>query len=227
MSLLPAVTLDTGPDPASSIIWLHGLGADGNDFASIASELDLDGCGAVRFVFPHAPVIPITLYNGYLMRAWFDLLSDERPRPDDLPNLAINQAHIEALIAHEKARGVPANRIVLAGFSQGCVMALHTALRHPQALAGILCLSGWLACADTVAEQRNPANQDTPIFWGHGEYDNVVPLQSGIAARTTLGQLGYQVQWHQYFTEHAVCDPEILDIGAWLRKVLAKEAPKD
>ena len=222
MSLLPCVTFDTGPNPAASIIWLHGLGADGNDFAPVASQFDLDACGPVRFIFPHAPVIPVTAYNGYPMRAWFDLFTTDLVRRDDHAGLAANQAKIEALIAQEKARGIPASRIVLAGFSQGCVMALHTGLRHPEALAGIMCLSGWLAAADQTAEHRAAANQATLIFWGHGQYDNVVPMQAGSMSRSALTQLGYQIEWHQYPIEHSVSNEEIADIGAWLSKVLAK-----
>jgi len=167
MSTLPfleTIEIETAPSPQSAVIWMHGLGADGHDFAPIVRELDLSGCTGIRFVFPHAETMPVTINNGYVMRAWYDILGMDLVRREDAQGLRTSQQRIDDLIAREIARGIPAERIVLAGFSQGCAMALQTGLRYPQRLAGLMCLSGYLPLADTIADERHAANQDTAIF---------------------------------------------------------------
>lgn len=221
-TLLETIQIDTAPNPTVSIIWMHGLGADGSDFVPIVRELDLSGCPAIRFVFPHAPMMPVTMNGGYVMRSWYDiLLGEDLTRREDEGGLRQSQQSIEQLIAHEKARGIPSNRILLAGFSQGCAMTLQTGLRHSEPLGGLLCLSGYLTLADKVAEERNPANQSTPIFMAHGLGDPVIPMQRARDSKEILQQLGYQVEWHEYPMQHSVCMEEIDDISAWLKRVLA------
>ena len=224
MSLLPAIVTDTGPEPQSSIIWLHGLGASGDDFASMPHELDLRECGPVRFIFPHAPVMPVTLNNGLPMRAWYDIVELNSLTREDERGLRASQKLVEALIANEKARGVPSQRIVLAGFSQGCAMTLQTGLRHAEPLAGLMCLSGYLPLHRTVEAERHSANQHTPIFMTHGVFDPIIQLARATQSRDLLTSLGYQIEWQQYPMEHAVCEQEIAHIGTWLRKVLANPA---
>lgn len=222
-TLLDSIQIDTAPNPAVSVIWMHGLGADGSDFVPIVGELDLSGCPPIRFVFPHAPSIPVTLNNGYVMPAWYDIMNTgaDIAKREDEGGLRKSQIAIEALIAREKERGVPASRIVLAGFSQGCAMALQTGLRHPEKLAGLLCLSGYVPLADKLAEERSTANQDTPIFMAHGRGDGVIAIERAESSRDLLLSLGYQVEWHEYFMQHSVCLEEIEAIGAWLKRVLA------
>ena len=219
-SLLETIQLDTGPNPTASIIWLHGLGADGNDFVPIVHELDLIGCPAIRFVFPHAPTMPVTINNGYVMRAWYDILGADLVRREDEAGLRQSQALVEQLIEREKARGVPASRIVLAGFSQGCAMTLQTGLRHSEKLAGLLGLSGYLPLYPLIPEERHNANQDTPIFLAHGRYDPIVPIDRAEKSRDILRSLDYNVEWHEYPMQHSVCKEEIDDIGVWLKQVL-------
>ena len=224
LPLLETVEIATGDDrnnPTAAIIWMHGLGADGNDFVPIVRELDLSGLPAIRFVFPHAEAIPVTINNGYVMRAWYDILGMDLVRREDEAGLRASQARIEQLIAREVARGIPPERIVLAGFSQGCAMTLQTGLRHPQKLAGLLCLSGYLPLGDKIAAERSPANQQTPVFMAHGRGDNVVLINRAEASRELLQGLGYAIDWHEYMMPHSVCEEEIDDIGDWLRKVLA------
>jgi phospholipase/carboxylesterase len=218
---LETIQIDTAPNPSVSVIWLHGLGADGNDFVPIVNELDLSGCPGIRFIFPHAPTMPVTINGGYVMRAWYDILGTELVRHEDEGGLRNSQKLIEQLIADEKARGIPAERIFLAGFSQGCAMTLQTGLRHPEKLAGLLCLSGYLPLAATIAAERSPANQHTPIFMVHGRADPVIPLQRAEASRDHLISLGYTIEWHEYMMQHAVCMEEIEDIGAWFKRLLA------
>ena len=219
MNTLPAIELETGPNPTASIVWMHGLGADGNDFVPIARELDLDAVGPVRFVFPNAPHIPVTLNGGYVMPAWYDIHPD-RSREDEA-GLRRSQGQIEALIAREKARGVPAGRIVVAGFSQGCAMALMTGLRHAEPLAGIVGLSGYLPLAAQTAAERHAANAATPVFLAHGTHDPMVVLPRATASRDALLALGYAVTWHDYPMEHTVCLEEVQDLNQWLLRVLA------
>lgn len=219
--MLETIEIETAPNPTASVIWLHGLGADGNDFVPIVHELDLTGCPAIRFVFPHATVMPVTINGGYVMRAWYDILSADVVKREDEAGLRKSQGSIEKLIANEIARGTPANRIVLAGFSQGCAMTLQTGLRHPEQLAGLLCLSGYLPLSEVIAAERHPANQRTPIFMAHGRADPVIPVQRAEQSRDFLTSLGYGIEWHEYTMQHSVCTEEIDDIGAWLSRVLA------
>ena len=219
-SALETIQVDTGPNPTASVIWLHGLGASGDDFVPIVRELDLTGLPAIRFIFPHAPTMPVTVNNGYVMRAWYDIVGADLSRREDEKGLRASQAMVEQLIAQEKARGVPAERIVLAGFSQGCAMTLQTGLRHPEKLAGLLCLSGYVPLHTTIAAERNAANQQTPIFLAHGRGDQVIPVIRAEQSRDLLKSLGYDVEWHEYMMPHSVCQEEVDDIGAWFRRVL-------
>jgi phospholipase/carboxylesterase len=218
---LPSVEIETAPDPAASVIWLHGLGADGNDFVPIIPELKLPRALAVRFVFPHAPVRKVTLNNGAAMRAWYDIASADLNNRADIAGVRQSQTDVEALIARETSRGIAAARIVLAGFSQGGVIALHTALRHPERLAGAIALSTYLVLADRLAEEAAAANRDLPIFMAHGTADPVVRFEWGDSSRRSLVANGYRVDWHTYRMEHSVCMEEIQAIGAWLVKTLA------
>ena len=220
-TLLETIELDSAANPTVSIIWMHGLGADGNDFVPLVKELDLRGCPGIRFIFPSAGTMPVTINNGYVMRAWYDILVSDLVRREDESGLRASQAQIEALIAREKARGIPANRIILAGFSQGCAMALQTGLRHPEKLAGLMCLSGYLPLADKTAAERTPASLETPIFMAHGTADPVVQLPRAQQSRDLLTGLGYQIEWHEYYMQHSLCQEEIDAIGTWLKKVLA------
>jgi phospholipase/carboxylesterase len=218
---LETIEIESAPNPTASVIWLHGLGADGNDFVPIVRELDLTGCPAIRFVFPHADAIPVTVNGGYVMRAWYDILGADIAKREDEAGLRKSQIAIEALIANEIACGIPANRIILAGFSQGCAMTLQTGLRHPEKLAGLLCLSGYVPLHAVLAAERHPANQHTPIFLVHGRSDPIIPIQRAEQSRDLLTSLGYRVEWHEYMMQHSVCAEEIDDISAWLKRVLA------
>ena len=218
---LETIQLDTGPNPTVSVIWLHGLGASGDDFVPIVGELDLSGLPAIRFIFPHAPTMAVTINNGYVMRAWYDIIGADLTRREDESGLRASQAMVEQLIAQEKARGVAAGRIVLAGFSQGCAMTLQTGLRHPEKLAGLLCLSGYVPLNATVDAERHPANQDTPIFMAHGRGDQVIPVLRAEQSRDLLRSLGYDIEGHEYLMAHSVCQEEVEDISAWFRRVLA------
>ncbi|MDO8459087.1 MAG: dienelactone hydrolase family protein [Burkholderiaceae bacterium] len=224
-NLLERIELESAPHPSAAVIWLHGLGASGDDFAAIVPELDLSGCPAIRFVFPHAPVMPVTLNSGYVMPAWYDIFGTElgagAVRREDAAGIYASQQAVEALIANEVARGISPANIVIAGFSQGCAMALHVGLRHPATLAGIMALSGYLPLADTVATELSPANAHTPIFMAHGTQDPVVMLSRAVASRDALVGLGYPVQWHTYPMPHSVHPQEIADISGFLQQVLA------
>ena len=217
---LETIQIDTAPNPTASVIWMHGLGADGSDFVPIVRELDLSGCPPIRFIFPTAQTMPVTVNGGYVMRAWYDIFAPDLVRREDEPGLRNSQALVEELIAAEKARGVPASRIVLAGFSQGCAMTLQVGLRHAEPLAGLMCLSGYLPLAAKLADERHAANQDTPIFMAHGTLDPVVVLARAQQSFEALAALGYQVEWHDYPMQHSVCGEEVEDIGAWLKNVL-------
>lgn len=219
---LDAIEHETGSEPDASIIVLHGLGADGNDFVPLCDQFDLRSVGAVRYIFPHAPVRPVTINGGYRMRAWFDVLSFERGKNEDEAGLRESQAEIAALIDAEIARGVPASRIVLMGFSQGCAMTLMTGLRYPQRLAGLVGLSGYLPLSDSVSAERSEANADVPVFLAHGAADPVIPFSRAEAARDVLTGLGYPVEWRPYSMVHTVIPQELLDIHAFLLKVLAR-----
>ncbi|AMM23413.1 alpha/beta hydrolase [Variovorax sp. PAMC 28711] len=220
----PPIEIETGPHPTATVILMHGLGADGNDFVPIAGELDLSSVGPVRFVFPNAPVIPVTINGGYEMPAWYDIAVADLVLREDEAGLRRSQAAIETLIAAEKARGIPASRIVVAGFSQGSAMALMTGLRHTERLAGIVGLSGYLPIAATTAAERQAANHDTPVFLGHGTRDGVVTIARGHQTRDALVALGCAVEWHDYPMEHSVCMEEIADLNAFLLRVFAPGA---
>ena len=219
-TLLPRVELESASNPTSAVIWLHGLGADGHDFAGLVPELDLSNCPPIRFVFPHAPSMPVTVNGGYVMPAWYDILGPNLVSQQDAAGIQASERAIVALIAHEVALGIPAERIVLAGFSQGCAMALHTGLRLPQRLAGIMALSGYLPLADRLAAERHPANAQTPVFMAHGTQDPVVVIARGEASRDALAALGQPVAWHSYPMPHSLHPQEISDISAFLAQVL-------
>ena len=214
--ILPAVEHETAPAPTHSIIWLHGLGADGNDFAPIVPELVDPAWPPLRFVFPHAPVRPVTVNNGVPMRAWYDIAGFDLVARQDEAGVRASIAAVEALIARENERGVPSERIVLAGFSQGGAVALAAGLRHVRTLAGIVALSTYVPIHASLALERDPANATTPIFFGHGTADPVVVLQRGVDSRNLLQAMGYAVDWHTYPMGHAVCAQEIADLRAWL-----------
>ena len=218
---LESIELETGPQPAASIVVLHGLGADANDFVPLARELDLSAVGPVRYVFPHAPTMPVTVNGGYVMRAWYDILGQDLVRREDEGGLRASRLAVEALIARERGRGVAASRIVLAGFSQGCAMTLMTGLRHAERLAGLAGLSGYLPLASETVAERSPANADVPVFLAHGTRDPVVPYARAVASRDVLLAMGYPVEWHEYPMPHSVCAPEIADLNRWLLRVLA------
>ena len=215
---LEAIEIETAPDPRASIIWMHGLGADGSDFAPLVDEIELPV--AVRYIFPHAPMMPVSINGGYVMRAWYDI-SDAAIRREDEAGVRASQQSAEALLAREKARGVAAKRIVLAGFSQGGAIALHTGLRHAERLAGIMALSTYVPLAETLEAEANPANRGVPVFMAHGSADPMIPFARAQASCALLQQQGYAVEWHAYRMQHSVCPQEIADLGAWLRRALA------
>ena len=219
--MLEIIEAESGDDPVATIIILHGLGADGNDFVPIAQELDLDAIGPVRVIFPHAPVLPVTINAGMRMRAWYDIVGFEADAPQDEPGLRRSMAMVQALLQRERERGVPSERIVLAGFSQGCAMSLLTGIRHGERLAGIAGLSGYLPLAERTAAELNPANRSTPIFLAHGTHDEVVALERGEASRDALLALGYAVEWHEYLMGHSVSPLEIAELNDWLVRVLS------
>ncbi|MDB5839870.1 MAG: carboxylesterase [Herminiimonas sp.] len=223
-SLLETIQVETGPNPSASVIWLHGLGADGSDFVPIVRELDLTGLPPIRFIFPHAPTMPVTINGGYVMRAWYDILGTDLAKREDEKGLRASQAEVEKLIEQEKSRGIPASRIVLAGFSQGCAMTLQTGLRYPEKLAGLLCLSGYVPIHTTLAAERHAANHDTPIFLAHGRADPVIPIMRAEQSRDVLKAHGHPVEWHEYMMQHSVSPDELDDIGAWFRRVLGGSA---
>jgi phospholipase/carboxylesterase len=218
--LLECVEHETGPVPTHSVIWLHGLGADGHDFAPIVHELRLPASIAVRFVFPHATIQPVTINGGMAMRSWYDILTPQLVKREDAAGIRESEQAILALIARENARGVPNANIVLAGFSQGCAMTLHTGIRVPFKLAGLMGLSGYLPLGDLAQVEHHSANLDTPIFLAHGTHDPVVAPERADVSRAKLQELGYKVQWHTYPMQHSVCPEEIADISQFLQSVL-------
>jgi phospholipase/carboxylesterase len=224
-ALLSHIQIETAPHPTSAVIWLHGLGADGNDFAGLVPELDLSACTGIRFIFPHAPAIPVTINGGYIMPAWYDILGADLTSAQDDVGIRQSERAIAALIHREIERGIPSEKIVLAGFSQGCAMALHTGLRLPHKLAGIVALSGYLPLTHSVAAERKPANANTPIFMAHGTQDPVVIPARGEASRDFLNTLGYPVEWHSYPMPHSVHPREVADIGHFLTLVLTSTKP--
>jgi len=217
------VEIDTGPNPQAAVIWLHGLGADGHDFEPIVPELVRPSERALRFIFPHAPMRPVTLNNGYVMRAWYDIIAIDRRAAEDESGIRASQALVTELIRRENSRGITTPHIVLAGFSQGGAVALFSGTRYPERLAGIMGLSCYQVLAGRFAAERDPANQSTPIFLAHGTQDPVVVPALGEAACRQLQAAGYAVEWHTYSMPHAVSPQEVADIAAWLRRVLPED----
>lgn len=218
MQLLPAIEKETGPNPDSAVIWLHGLGADGNDFAPIIPELRLPPEMAVRFIFPHAPAMPVTVNGGFVMPAWYDILEMDIDRKIDIPGLLHSALEIDKFVRREIERGINSERIVVAGFSQGGAVAYHLVMSHSEVLGGLLAMSTYFATADSV--EYSLANRDIPIKIMHGEHDPVVPESLGRKATTLLVKKGYTVGYKSYPMEHGVCPEQIADISAWLQEVL-------
>ena len=217
--LLETIEIETGTAPDAAVIWLHGLGADGHDFEPLVPELQLPARLQLRFVFPHAPVRPVTLNQGMPMRAWYDILQLGGGREDE-PGIRASQRSLGELIERERSRGIPTRRVVLAGFSQGGAIVLQTSLRYPERLAGTLALSTYLPLASTLAGERSAANLDLPVFMAHGTEDPMIPIDRAIRSRDALAALGYPVEWREYPMPHSVCLPEISDIADWLTRVL-------
>ncbi|MBL8488000.1 MAG: carboxylesterase [Rhodocyclaceae bacterium] len=223
---LPGIEIETGPSPERAVIWLHGLGADGNDFVPVVQALDMDRLPPTRFILPHAPSRPVTVNGGYVMPAWFDIYSLEfGNRREDAEGIAASAAQVEAFIARENARGIEDRHIVLAGFSQGGAIVLHAGLRHPRRLAGVLALSTFVPLAATLAAEANAANRDLPVFMAHGEEDPVIPHDFGRISGDILQAMGYPLRWRSYPMEHAVCMEEIRDLEDWLAEVLGDAGP--
>ncbi len=217
---LECVEIETAPQPRHAVIWLHGLGADGHDFEPIVPQLVRPGWPPLRFMFPHAPVRPITLNNGLPMRAWYDIAGFDLSQRQDEPGIRTSVGAVGALIAREVERGVPASNIVLAGFSQGGAVALASGLRHTRRLAGIVALSTYLPIVDRTTAERHAANAATPIFMAHGAFDPVVPQVLGERSRDQLRAWGFRVDWHSYPMAHQVCPPEIEDLAAFMTAIL-------
>jgi phospholipase/carboxylesterase len=218
--LLEAVEIETGRNPTGTVLWLHGLGADGHDFAPIVPQLVESHERPLRFVFPHAPVRPVTVNNGMAMRAWYDILGFGRGIPHDEVGIRASDIEVGALIVRENQRGIPTNRIVLGGFSQGGAISLFSGPRYPEKLAGIMGLSCYMLLEDLLPAERARANYSTPLFLAHGNQDPVVDFRRGLEAKQLLEAGGYPVEWHAYTMPHSVCPQEITDIATWLRKVL-------
>lgn len=218
---LPAIEIETGPSPTAAMIVLHGLGADGNDFVPVCEELDPGPVGPIRYVLPHAPVRPVTINGGMPMRAWYDLLGLDLARVEDEAGLRASAREVEALIDRERERGIPPQRIVLAGFSQGCAMTLMAGLRYRDRLAGLVGMSGYLPLAAKTAAERSASNADVPILLAHGSLDGVVPLASATASRDWLRSHGWAPEWHEYTMAHSVCLEEIAAVQDFMRRVLA------
>ena len=223
MELLDHIELATGADPQGTIIWMHGLGADGWDFVPIVKELPIPPKPALRFIFPHAVERPVTINNGYVMRAWYDIAMNDISRLPDERGIRESQIAVERLIARERDRGVDSSRIVLAGFSQGGAIALQVGLRHANRLAGVIALSTYLTLEDSLEAEASSANKATPIFMGHGTQDPVVPLQLAEVSRAALENRGYQVEWHTWPMPHAVCAEEIEAVAGFITRVLGGE----
>ena len=218
--MLETIEIETAAKPNSTVIWLHGLGADGHDFEPIVPEIVRRGERAWRFVFPNAPVRPVTINGGMTMRAWYDLKGLDRKAAEDAAGFRDTDAQIRQLIAREGERGIPMNRIVLAGFSQGGAVSLYTVPRLPEKLAGVMALSCYLPRESSFSDERAPANDATPIFMAHGQWDNVLAMSLGVLSRDFLRAQGYAVEWHEYPMAHAVCAAEIADIREFLLRVL-------
>lgn len=218
--MLETVEIESGRNPTGAVIWLHGLGADGHDFAPIVPQLVAPNERPLRFVFPHAPVRPVTVNGGMAMRAWYDILGFDRGVPQDETGIRASSTAVGELIRRENARGIPTHRIVLGGFSQGGAISLFAGPRYPERLAGVMGLSCYMLLEDTLPAERTRANYPTPFFLGHGDQDPLVDIRRGAEARQLLEAGGYPVEWHAYPMPHSVCPQEVLDIAAWLRKIL-------
>ena len=219
--LLESLEIETAPNPDAAVVWMHGLGADGHDFEPIVPELRLPATTRIRFVFPHAPLRPVTINQGHVMRAWYDVRALAGVRREDEAGVRQSARQIEALLARERQRGIAPRRIVIAGFSQGGAMALHVGLRYADRLAGILALSCYLPLSNTLPTEASPANRDVPIFWAHGLHDPMIPQAMAEQGREQIAELGYQIDWHQYPIPHSVSAEEIADVARWLERVLA------
>ncbi len=217
---LAHLSIETAPNPTASVIWLHGLGADGHDFEPIVPQLGLPDALSVRFIFPHAPPIPVTINGGYIMPAWYDIKQNNLGIEHDSTGIRNSAKDIQMLIEQEEMRGIASNRIILAGFSQGAAMALHVGLRQTDPLAGMIVLSGYLLMPEQI-DQFAPTSNTAPLFMAHGVHDPIVPFSLGDHARRTLEPLGYAIQWHSYPMEHNVCPEEIRHIGAWINTILS------
>jgi phospholipase/carboxylesterase len=226
VDLLPHIELNTGPDPAGTVIWLHGLGADGWDFVPIVRELPLPEELALRFIFPHAPVQPVTINNGMEMRAWYDIAMNDISRLPDEDGIRESQAAVERLLARERDRGVDSARIVLAGFSQGGAIALQAGLRHANRLGGIVALSTYLTLEESLDAEASSANRATPIFMAHGTDDPVVPLRLAEVSRAMLQKRGYEVEWHTWPMPHSVCAEEIEAVSGFLGRIFGGGAAR-
>lgn len=219
--MLECITLEPAAPANACVIWMHGLGADGNDFVPMVPELGLPRGHAVRFIFPNAPTMAVTINGGYVMRAWYDIVSAELDKRADENGVRTSALAIDALIADQRAKGIASNRIVLAGFSQGGVIALQAGLRYPEKLGGIMALSTYLACAETLATEASSSNRNLPIFMVHGTMDQVIPIALAKRSKSRLETHGYKIDWHEYGMPHSVCAEEIDDIAAFLKRVLA------
>ena len=218
IKLLPYIEINPNIAPIASVIWLHGLGADGHDFEPIVADLKLPKNLPIRFVFPTAPDRAITINQGMIMSAWYDIAQLD-PNKHDEKGIFESEKMIGQLIEHETARGIPSDKIILAGFSQGGVIALHTGLRYPKKLAGILALSAYLPLGERLKTERSKENINTPIFMVHGITDNIIPIQFARLSYNVLKQLNYKIAWHDYPMEHSVCTEEVNDISRWLREI--------
>ncbi len=215
-----AIEITTGQNPTHAVIWMHGLGADGNDFVPIVQMLDLPITVPLRFIFPHAPFRPVSVNGGTRMRAWYDIKQANLNKNEDESGLRASERAITALIETENRRGIPCDHILLAGFSQGGAMVLQTGLRYPQKLAGMMVLSAYLPLANIALQEAHPVNRETPIFMAHGEHDLIVPIELATTSCQYLRTGNYKVEWHQYPMAHTVCDQELADISKWLSKIL-------
>ena len=217
---LKTLEISTSSCPTASVIWMHGLGADSSDFIPIVEKLDLVGYTSVRFIFPSAPAIPVTINNHLVMSAWYDISASNFMDYEDKAGLRKSQIGIESLIAEQISFGIPANKIVIAGVSQGGAMAFQTGLRYSEKLAGLLCLSGYLPLKEEIITERHEANYHIPIFQGHGRFDSVISIDCAEKSRELLTELGYQIEWHEYMMKHTVCTEEVENIRNWLCRVL-------
>ncbi len=219
-TLLPSIEIETQPSPDAAVIWMHGLGDDGHGWSSVVGALGLSPAARIRFLFPHAPMMPVTINQGYRMRAWYDIVGADMNTRADLDGMRVSQKNVEALLEHEYGRGIAPSRTVLAGFSQGGAVALYAGLRHSERLAGIVALSTYLMGSEALMREAEAVNRETPVFMAHGTDDPVVLLQWGETSRDTLRALHYEVSWQTYPMPHSATEQELRDVGAFLMRVL-------